>query len=164
MSKVPEVTKAEKQFDCHDPDEGHTTGYFTTVEGHDAILATIEKLTEELDAAPSAELVLAQNRENERLETAFGELNEKYIAAVNGGQDERDARLQAERALASLRSQHERDGRLIGDLVNHMRWWAAQEDGLPPEVYETFNAAMLRLGWSYSTEVDLAALEEESRE
>lgn len=132
MSKVPEVTEAEKHFDCHDPDEGHTTGYFTTVEGHDTLLDTIERLSKNV----------------KELDIAVGYYMGQMCEEHNGYE------LRLREAEATM----EADKRLIGDLVNHMRWWAAQEDGLPPEVYETFNAAMLRLGWSYSTEVDCAAL------
>jgi hypothetical protein len=52
------------------------------------------------------------------------------------------------------------DAAIIADLVNGIRWWAAQEDGIPSEVWDAFGAAMLRLGWSFSTPTDLAALRE----
>ena len=47
---------------------------------------------------------------------------------------------------------------LIGGLVDGIRWWAAQEDGIPQEVCKAFNDAMGYLGWEYSTQVDTDAL------
>jgi hypothetical protein len=55
--------------------------------------------------------------------------------------------------------------RALEAMVDAMRWWGKQEDGIPMEVAPAFNAAMLALGWSYSQQVDLDALSvEQSRE
>lgn len=50
------------------------------------------------------------------------------------------------------------DEQIIGNLIQAMRRWAGEEDGIPDFCANSFNAAMLRLGWSYSTYADLSAL------
>ena len=53
---------------------------------------------------------------------------------------------------------------LIGGLVDGIRWWAAQEDGIPQEIAGAFNDGMALLGWTYSTSVDTSALTESQSE
>lgn len=46
---------------------------------------------------------------------------------------------------------------VLANLVNAVRWWGAQEDGIPAEVAPAFNAAHLALGWSLSHPMDFDA-------
>lgn len=46
----------------------------------------------------------------------------------------------------------------LAAMIDAMRWWGDQEDGIPMECLKAFNAAMLALGWSYSHPQDLKAL------
>lgn len=46
----------------------------------------------------------------------------------------------------------------LGAMVDAMRWWSAQEDGIPAECRKAFDSAMLALGWSYSHPQDLRLL------
>ncbi|WP_420994084.1 hypothetical protein ACKI2N_001820 [Cupriavidus sp. 30B13] len=46
----------------------------------------------------------------------------------------------------------------LAEMVKAMRWWGAQEDGIPAECGKAFDSAMLALGWSYSHPQDLKVL------
>ena len=46
---------------------------------------------------------------------------------------------------------------VLANLVNAVRWWGLQEDGIPAEVAPAFNAAHLALGWSLSHPMDFQA-------
>lgn len=64
-------------------------------------------------------------------------------------------------ALATLSRTHAADGEagntVLANLVNAVRWWGSQEDGIPAEVAPAYNAAHLTLGWELSHPMDFDA-------
>lgn len=53
---------------------------------------------------------------------------------------------------------------VLANLVNAVRWWGSQEDGIPAEVAPAFNAAHLALGWSLTHPMDFHAAKQASHE
>lgn len=60
-----------------------------------------------------------------------------------------------------LRNENEQIRNVLGELVRGIRWWAAQEDGIPEEVAPAFHRAMMLLRWEYSGGVDSESLASE---
>lgn len=88
------------------------------------------------------------------------EASDKLDAPAQVGSAHRDLKV----CLADAQRTVSTTKKALSDLVNAVRWWGTQEDGIPTEVAPSFNAAHLALGWSLSHPTDFKAAAQQSKQ
>ncbi|WP_425953019.1 hypothetical protein [Ralstonia pseudosolanacearum] len=121
-------------------------GAATVAEPSDAGLYTLDQMRDYAEAFHKARIEKRLSAcANETLHAQNVGYSDGYLAGNQAAQQQQD---QSKVVLANL--------------VNAVRWWGAQEDGIPAEVASAFNAAHLALGWSLSHPMDFNAAHQEA--
>lgn len=151
-------------YTCDDSDEKYplvdklaAPGDSSTKTGRDEVALLAEAV---LDVLPTTVRVLKSTADASPLVVSDEVLDKIRRLVSNYTNDE--IRAQLDLARAPVETGDGAGNTVLANLVNAVRWWGSQEDGIPAEVTPAFNAAHLALGWSISHPMDFQSAQQQA--